>query len=1191
MNKFPYPGLRSFQRNEIDLFFGREKHIDQLITHLAKTHFLAVVGRSGCGKSSLVRTGLLADLENGFLSKAGVKWQVAEMRPGNHPFTNLVDALLDTEFSKAYLPQLTKREQAKVFLQAQLRRGSLSLNNILQQSPLPDDTNLLLFVDQFEEIFRYYDLGEEDEAEAFVALLLASNVYVVITMRSDFIGNCALFHGLPEAINDGQFLTPRLSREQLAEAIVTPARVFGGDIDPILVNQLLNDAGKDFDQLPLLQHALMRMWNLRQNDEKIVLTLEDYEQIGGLTHALSHHADEAFNELEPKQQKIAEILFHNLSERGNYRRDTRRPIQLEKIAQQADVSWQDVAEVIEVFRKEERSFLTPPIEKALDSESIIDITHESLIRNWQRLKKWTEEEAESAKLYKRLEEDACSWEKNEYSLLRFPELDNALAWRDNFQPTVQWAKRYGQNFYLVMRFLDESAFEQQQELLEKEQIRLRELAQARALTKEQTKRAKEQAKSLVNMRLLAVVAVVAAFISIIFYGAVRSSNEKLETSLSQTQKQTQRVEQAAINLQLNNAAWLARFENYAKARTVLSNIEDDDNHIKNLLKWFSKLMGSGSEWEYAETEKPLLAVAVSSDANRVAVAGYYGYLALFKQNERKLFKRLEGHTDHIFSIGFHPNGLWLISAGADKRIIFWSASTGEKLKTWIADDAVYALAISPTGEYLATGGNGNDITLWDFDTGEKVRTFVGHNKAISDGGLAFDPTGKWLASGSHDHSVYIWDIKTGNVVEHLTAHMDTVEKLVFSPDGSLLATASSDSTVRLWEINSDQFKIKYSLQDHKDKVYALAFINNGKRLVSAGKDKTLRIWDTESGVILRILQEPVGTINAIATDKNKIYTASTNKRVRRWNANLSRKQKIINNLAGKPVSVAITPEHRYVAVGFNSGLLQLYELATFKLLWQQKQAHQKRITRLAFNSKGNLLVSASFDKTAKLWQIKQDSLIEQKVFLGHKRAIYSVSISPNNKYVATAGADGQIGLFDMQGKAYFYKAAHKGRIFSIAFNNKSTQLLSGGDDNHMRLWKLYDDKPLKSVNEKQWIIDVNFSPNDKLIANVGKGHLINIYNTDTFTKLDQQLMGHTDSITRVIFSPDNQQVITASQDSTVRVWDLSENSIEPHLFTLNLPSNQRIWDFDFRCDKQGNCWMLVPLLEGRLVSYKLGSIY
>ncbi len=1189
MSNFPYPGLRSFQRNEIDLFFGREKHIDQLITRLAKTHFLAVVGRSGCGKSSLVRTGLLADLENGFLSKAGVKWQVAEMRPGNHPFTNLVDALLETEFGKTYLPELTEREQAKVFLQAQLRRGSLSLNTILQESPLPDDTNLLLFVDQFEEIFRYYDLGEEDEAEAFVALLLASNVYVVITMRSDFIGNCALFHGLPEAINDGQFLTPRLNREQLAEAIVTPARVFGGDVDPILVNQLLNDAGNDFDQLPLLQHALMRMWNLRQNDEKIVLTLEDYEQIGGLTHALSHHADEAFNELEPTQQKIAEILFHNLSERGNYRRDTRRPIQLEKIAQQADVSWQDVAEVIEAFRQEERSFLTPPIEKALNPQSVIDITHESLIRNWQRLKKWTEEEAESAKLYKRLEEDACRWQQNECSLLRFPELDNALEWRNKFLPTPQWAKRYGQDFDLVMRFLDESALEQQEELLEKEQIRLRELAQARALTKEQAKRTEEQAKSLVNMRLLAVVAILAAFISIIFYGAIKSTNEKLETSLIQTQKQTQRAEQAAINLKLNNAAWLARIENYAKARTLLSNIDNNQNHIKNLLEWFSKLMGGGSEWQYEETDKPLLAVAISPDASHVAAAGYDGYLALFKENDRKLFKRLEGHTDHVFSVGFHPNGLWLITGGADKRIIFWSASTGEKLKTLNADDTVQALAISPNGEYLATGGNDNNITLWDLNTAEKVRTFVGHKEAISDGGLAFDPTGKWLASGSHDHTVYIWDVKTGNVVEHLTAHMDTVEKLVFSPDGNLLATASSDSTVRLWE----QFKIKYSLQDHKDKVYALAFIADGKRLVSAGKDKTLRIWDTQSGIILRILQEPVGTINSIATYNNKIYTASTNKRIRRWNANLSPDQKIINDLIGKPVSVAITPENQYFAVGFTSGMLQLYELSTFKLLWQQ-QAHQKRITRLAFNSKGNILVSASFDRTAKLWQIETDkSLKQQKVFLGHKKAIYSISISPNDKYLATAGFDGQIGLFDMEGKlkAYFYKAAHKGRIFSVRFNNKSTKLLSGGADNYMRLWKLYDDKPLKSINEKRLVIDVNFSPNDKLIANVGQGHLINLYDADTFTKIKKQLMGHTDSITRVIFSPDNKQLITASQDSTVRVWDLSDNSIEPHLFTLNLPSNQPIWDFDFRCDKRGNCWMVVPLLEGRLASYKLGTIY
>lgn len=1165
MNKFPYPGLRSFQRNEIDLFFGREKHIDQLITHLTTTHFLAVVGRSGCGKSSLIRTGLLADLENGFLTQAGVKWQVAEMRPGNHPFNNLVDALLDTEFSKSYLPSLSDPQQAKEFLQAQLRRGALSLSNLLQEIPLPDDNNLLLFVDQFEEIFRYYDLGEEDEAEAFVALLLASSkaanqrIYVVITMRSDFIGNCALFHGLPEAINDGQFLTPRLNREQLREAIVTPARVFGGDIDSALVNQLLNDAGNDFDQLPLLQHALMRMWNLRQNDESIVLTLQDYQQIGGLTHALSDHADEAFNELKPKQQKIAEILFHNLSERSNDRRDTRRPIKLKKIAEQAEVSWQQVAEVVDVFRKEERSFLTPPIDKTLTAESIIDITHESLIRNWQRLKKWTKQEAESAKLYKRLEEDACSWQQNEFSLLRFPELDNALAWRDKFQPTAQWAKRYGQHFDLVMRFLDESA-------------------------REQAKRAEQQAKAskklhdrLVIMRLFAVIAVLAAFISI--------------TSLIQTQKQKQRAEQASINLQLNNAAWLARFENYAKAKSVLFNIPNDHNNINNLLKWFSDLMGGGSEWEYAETDKPLLSLAISSDGNSLAAAGYKGYLALFKTNNRKLFKRLQGHTHHVFSVKFHPNGLWLVSAGADKRIIFWSVSSGEELKTWRAPDKVRALAISPTGEYLATGGKDNNVTLWDIKTAEKLHTFVGHSEAISDGGLTFDPTGKWLASGSRDNTVYIWNIKTGAAWQHLKGHVNIVEKLVFSPNGKLLATASSDSTIRLWEINADEVKIKYSLQDHKDKVYALNFIANGKRLVSAGEDKTLRIWDAESGVNLRVLQETVGSVNDIATYNNKIYTASTNKRIRRWNGNLSSELKIIDDLTEQPVSVAIGNE--YVAVGFAYGMLQLYELSTFKLIWQQ-QAHAKRITRLAFNSKGNLLVSASFDNTAKLWQLKNNSLLEQKVFLGHKKSIYSIAISPNEKYVATAGADGKIGLFNIEkedGEAYFYKAAHKGRIFAIAFNNASNQLLSGGSDKYMRLWKLYDDKPLKSINEKQWIADVNFSPNDKLIANVGQGHLINIYHADNLEKINKQFMGHTNSITRVIFSPNNQQLITASQDSTVRVWDLSGKLIEPHLFTLKLPTNNRIWNFDFRCDKRGNCWMVVPLLEGRLVFYKLGVIY
>ena len=164
-----------------------------------------------------------------------------------------------------------------------------------------------------KEIFRYWQKRDRDEADAFVALLLASaaqnevHIYVVITMRSDFLGECAVFHGLPESMNDSQYLTPRLTREQCRLAIAGPARVFGGSVEAPLVNRLLNDFGPDPDQLPLLQHALMRMWEraqarAREAGEAPLVALRDYEELGGLTRALSDHADEALHALSPRSR-------------------------------------------------------------------------------------------------------------------------------------------------------------------------------------------------------------------------------------------------------------------------------------------------------------------------------------------------------------------------------------------------------------------------------------------------------------------------------------------------------------------------------------------------------------------------------------------------------------------------------------------------------------------------------------------------------------------------------------------------------------------------------------------------------------------------------------------------------------------------------------------------------------------------
>lgn len=250
--RLPYPGFRPFTREESDLFFGREGCVDDMVDHLAQTHFLAVLGASGTGKSSLVITGLLDALELGLHARAGSRWKIAHMRPGSQPIRNLAHALLKKTTEQGQTDDEADRSGTGSdlnieLLTAYLTRGPCSIAEWCCDGHLPSGWNLLILVDQFEELFRYGDYAGREEAEAFVALLLESSqssdvpIHVVVTMRSEYLGACALIPGLAESIKAGLYLTPRMTRAEVREAIEGPARVCGFSLEPGLVNRLLND--------------------------------------------------------------------------------------------------------------------------------------------------------------------------------------------------------------------------------------------------------------------------------------------------------------------------------------------------------------------------------------------------------------------------------------------------------------------------------------------------------------------------------------------------------------------------------------------------------------------------------------------------------------------------------------------------------------------------------------------------------------------------------------------------------------------------------------------------------------------------------------------------------------------------------------------------------------------------------------
>jgi energy-coupling factor transporter ATP-binding protein EcfA2 len=393
----PFPGLRPYRECDADWFFGRDQEINDLLRKLRHAHFLAVVGPSGCGKSSLIRAGVLRSLHDGFLN---AEWSVAEFRPGGGPIQ---------ELSKALATALGRNLEP-----AALRRGPGAIVDTVRAAGLSERVRVLIFADQFEELFRYEDDGGQaarEETKAFLKLLLAAAIsdeapiYVAITMRMEYLKRCAGYLGFAEAINEGVYLVPQMTRRQFRQAIVNPIGKAGAAITAALIDRLLNDLDGQTDQLPVLEHALLRMWGPEEN--RRALDLPQYKAIGTLSDCLSQHVGKVYQDLPPEQRLLTERLFRSITEVTPENQRIRRPRTLDKVCRMLHTDIESVWPVVEAFTAAGRHFLvTSPAPPPTES-TVIDISHEALLRQWTTLREWLDTEAE-LRLEKRSVEDAAA---------------------------------------------------------------------------------------------------------------------------------------------------------------------------------------------------------------------------------------------------------------------------------------------------------------------------------------------------------------------------------------------------------------------------------------------------------------------------------------------------------------------------------------------------------------------------------------------------------------------------------------------------------------------------------------------------------------------------------------------------------------------------------------------------------------
>jgi hypothetical protein len=531
----PFPGLRPYAFEDYPFFFGRTDQIYSLYRLLDRARFIAVVGNSGSGKSSLVQAGLLPLIKEESEESGARSWQWTEMRPGNAPLTQLTNSLMKLSQSDEDPVVSADRRERIAFA---LGLSSFGLTDALGEIESLRNKSILLVVDQFEELFRYVGTSDSreqarwrEEVTKFVQLLLeigrsrSCPIHIVITMRSDFIGDCGRFHGLPEAVSATQFLVPSLTRDQCEEVIRRPIESAGGTIEPALVERLLNDGRGELDQLPVLQHCLMRLWERAGRERTGAsdragaggrrsrhLTLHDYRAIGTINRALSMHADEILEDL-PSLHLAVEQAFRALSEVDTEGRAARRPLAFSRLLAEAGVPEQDLRSVLNRFRADDCSFLVPAPSSVpeIQSDTRIDVGHEALLRHWERVSAepvttpelladasragWLQAEESDGQHYRGLLALVGPERGVSRTTLPLDQVDRLFSWWRSRPRTAAWAERYGGNFERVERLFRTSLRALQAARRGQEIIR----------TDEQFRRLREK-HALPNARTLTVIA-------------------------------------------------------------------------------------------------------------------------------------------------------------------------------------------------------------------------------------------------------------------------------------------------------------------------------------------------------------------------------------------------------------------------------------------------------------------------------------------------------------------------------------------------------------------------------------------------------------------------------------------------------------------------------------------------------------
>ncbi|GAX44992.1 peptidase C14 caspase catalytic subunit p20 [Tolypothrix sp. NIES-4075] len=1171
----PYRGLRAFTPEDAQYFYGREALTQQLMHHLASKSFLAVVGASGSGKSSVVQAGLIAQLQRGKQLPGSEEWWIKSFRPGANPLLALSRRLVDsgTEKEKAY---------QQIQLEKILYQGRQGFAHWLSNRPEP---TIILVIDQFEELFT---LAQAGERQRFLELILGAlelsegKLKIVITLRADFIAPCLEIPKLAQVLQQSSILVPPcLSEEEYRHVIINPAEQVGLTVEPVLVEVLLRELHRSPGDLPLLEFVLEQLWEHRVAGK---LTLQAYQQhLGGIKGALESKAQAVYDSLDPEAQECARWIFLSLTQLGEGTEDTRRRVYKSELivkkypaplvektlaaltaaklvvvnleeggrgrggeggkGDSLETPWRLLGDSLE-----NNSFPPSPHPPLPPSSSVtIEVAHEVLIRYWSTLRCWLEENRGRLRSQRQIEQAAQLWkhggEQSDFLLqgVRLAEAEDIYI---NYTEELSFD---------VQRFIAACLEERQRQQLQEK------------------RRLKQAQKAVTVISILGITAF--SFAGLAYQQSQKAQLREIQTlnslsenflfshkqleALSTSVKAGQELQRMMFSSQVMYPDITKQIKT-ATATTLQQAIDQTQER--------NRLIGHNS-W--------VSSVSFSPDGQMLASASTDTTIKLWNRHG-KLLHTLRGHSDGVNSVSFSPDGQIIASAGTDATIKLWSRD-GKLLKTLSGhNDGVNSVAFSPDGQMIVSGSDDDSIKLWSRD-GKLLKTLTGHSLGVNS--VTFSPKGDIIASGSDDRTIKLWSLD-GRLLKTLSGHTDEVLSVAWSKDGQTIASASADNTVKLW---SRDGRLLNTLTGHNSDVKSVSFSPNGKIIASASTDKTIKLWSLD-GQLLGTLQGHNHVVSSVSfsSDGQLLASASDDYTIRLWNLDINAPKTLFGHkdsvnsawfnpqgntvfsvsndktmkfwsLDGKLLKSISSPINDITSISFTSDENTVATASADNTIQLRKRdgtllhilkGHTDWIINMSFSPDAKILASASTDKTVKLWSIDGRLLNTLK---GHNAWVTNVEFSPDGELLASASADNTIKLWSRDGRLLKTLNGHNASVWALTFSPDGKIIASGSQDGTVKLWSR-DGRLLQNLTgHTDAVNNLSFSPDGKMIASASDDDTIKLWSVHSGMLL-RTFQGHTGDVRSVNFSPDGKMIVSASQDKTVKIWQLTGIELQ----TLNL---------------------------------------